>query len=138
MLHGPMLQGLEKRNHTKEPNLCALNENSTMMEHVVLNAPTIRGLAIYPEIVEAELLTPTTITTTTTTTIGGPQGHIKEFPLALSVELKVISRIITRSWEKNQGNRNQGNQNQAGNGNVMAIAYGVGTAGGNPDANVVM
>nr|GFB09650.1 putative reverse transcriptase domain-containing protein [Tanacetum cinerariifolium] len=35
------------------------------------------------------------------------------------------------------GNRNQGNQNQAGNGNVVARAYGLGTAGGNPDANVV-
>nr|GFA82433.1 putative reverse transcriptase domain-containing protein [Tanacetum cinerariifolium] len=46
-----------------------------------------------------KLLTPTTITTTTTTTTGGPHRHIKEFPLALSVELKVISRIITRSWE---------------------------------------
>nr|GEU35735.1 putative reverse transcriptase domain-containing protein [Tanacetum cinerariifolium] len=30
-----------------------------------------------------------------------------------------------------------GNKNQAGNGNVMARAYGVGTAGGNLDANVV-
>nr|GEY54104.1 putative reverse transcriptase domain-containing protein [Tanacetum cinerariifolium] len=70
----------------------------------------------YPEIVEAELLTPTTITTTTTTTTittEGPQRHIKEFPLALSVELK------------------------AGNGNVVARAYRVGTAGGNPDVNVV-
>nr|GFC30509.1 hypothetical protein [Tanacetum cinerariifolium] len=38
---------------------------------------------------------------------------------------------------KNQGNRNQGNQNQAGNGNAVARAYGVGTARGNPDANVV-
>nr|GEX62686.1 putative reverse transcriptase domain-containing protein [Tanacetum cinerariifolium] len=35
------------------------------------------------------------------------------------------------------GNRNQGNQNQAGNGNVVARAYGLGTAGGNLDANVV-
>nr|GFA14765.1 putative reverse transcriptase domain-containing protein [Tanacetum cinerariifolium] len=35
------------------------------------------------------------------------------------------------------GNRNQGNKNQAGNGNAVARAYGVGTAGGNPDANVV-
>nr|GEX22753.1 putative reverse transcriptase domain-containing protein [Tanacetum cinerariifolium] len=35
------------------------------------------------------------------------------------------------------GSRNHGNQNQAGNGNVVARAYGVGTAGGNPDANVV-
>nr|GFB25598.1 hypothetical protein [Tanacetum cinerariifolium] len=39
---------------------------------------------------------------------------------------------------RNQGNRNKGNQNQAGNGNVVARAYGVGTVGGNPDANVVM
>nr|GEZ79044.1 reverse transcriptase domain-containing protein [Tanacetum cinerariifolium] len=35
------------------------------------------------------------------------------------------------------GNRNQGNQNQTRNGNAVARAYGVGTAGGNPDANVV-
>nr|GEW20563.1 hypothetical protein [Tanacetum cinerariifolium] len=35
------------------------------------------------------------------------------------------------------GNKNQGNQNQAGNGNVVARAYGLGTAGGNPDVNVV-
>nr|GFA10980.1 putative reverse transcriptase domain-containing protein [Tanacetum cinerariifolium] len=32
---------------------------------------------------------------------------------------------------------NNGNQNQAGNGNDVARAYRVGTAGGNPDANVV-
>nr|GEY27704.1 retrotransposon protein, putative, Ty3-gypsy subclass [Tanacetum cinerariifolium] len=35
------------------------------------------------------------------------------------------------------GNRNQGNQNQAGNGNAVARAYGLGTAGGNPYANVM-
>nr|GFA44689.1 hypothetical protein [Tanacetum cinerariifolium] len=35
------------------------------------------------------------------------------------------------------GNKNQGNQNQAGNGNDVARAYAVGTAGGNPDANVM-
>nr|GFA49483.1 reverse transcriptase domain-containing protein [Tanacetum cinerariifolium] len=33
--------------------------------------------------------------------------------------------------------KNQRNQNQAGNGNTVARAYGVGTAKGNPDANVV-
>nr|GEY41462.1 hypothetical protein [Tanacetum cinerariifolium] len=38
---------------------------------------------------------------------------------------------------RNHGNKNQGNQNQAGNGNVVAREYRVGTAGGNPDANVV-
>nr|GFB45226.1 hypothetical protein [Tanacetum cinerariifolium] len=36
------------------------------------------------------------------------------------------------------GNGNQGNQNPARNGNAVARAYGLGTAGGNPDANVVM
>nr|GEZ83024.1 putative reverse transcriptase domain-containing protein [Tanacetum cinerariifolium] len=96
MLHGPMLQGLEKTNHTEEPNLGAFNATSTMMDHVVLNAPTARGLAILREIVEVELLTPTTTTTT-----GGPQRHIKEFPLALSVELKVITRIISRGGNPN-------------------------------------
>nr|GEY35972.1 putative reverse transcriptase domain-containing protein [Tanacetum cinerariifolium] len=35
------------------------------------------------------------------------------------------------------GNRNQGNQNHAGNGNAVARAYGLGTARGNPDANVM-
>nr|GFA13682.1 putative reverse transcriptase domain-containing protein [Tanacetum cinerariifolium] len=35
------------------------------------------------------------------------------------------------------GNKNQGNQNQARNGNAVARAYGLGTAGGNLDANVV-
>nr|GEZ40883.1 putative reverse transcriptase domain, ribonuclease H-like domain, aspartic peptidase domain protein [Tanacetum cinerariifolium] len=63
MLHRPMLQGLEK-NHTEEPNLCAQNATSTLMDHV-------------------------------------------------------------------------GNQNQTGNGNAVARAYGLGTAGGNPNANVM-
>nr|GFC26395.1 reverse transcriptase domain-containing protein [Tanacetum cinerariifolium] len=31
------------------------------------------------------------------------------------------------------GNKNQGNQNQAGNENAVARAYGLGTAGGNPN-----
>nr|GEY57356.1 hypothetical protein [Tanacetum cinerariifolium] len=42
-----------------------------------------------------------------------------------------------RLGNRNQGNRNQGNQNQTGNGNAVARAYGLGTAGGNPNANVV-
>nr|GEY46916.1 retrotransposable element Tf2 [Tanacetum cinerariifolium] len=48
----------------------------------------------------------------------GAQGHFKNNFLKL-------------------GNRNQGNQNQAGNGDVVARAYRVGTAGGNLDANVM-
>nr|GFB54824.1 reverse transcriptase domain-containing protein [Tanacetum cinerariifolium] len=53
----------------------------------------------------------------------GAQGHFKN--------------NCPKLGNRNQGNINQGNQNQPGNGNVVARAYGVGTAGGNPDANVV-
>nr|GFA84624.1 reverse transcriptase domain-containing protein [Tanacetum cinerariifolium] len=38
--------GSGEKNHTEEPNLCALNATSTIMDHVVPNAPTARGLAI--------------------------------------------------------------------------------------------
>nr|GFA17783.1 putative reverse transcriptase domain-containing protein [Tanacetum cinerariifolium] len=48
----------------------------------------------------------------------GAQGHYKRNYLRL-------------------GNRNQGNQNLDGNENAVARAYGLGTAGGNPNANVV-
>nr|GEW35719.1 reverse transcriptase domain-containing protein [Tanacetum cinerariifolium] len=53
----------------------------------------------------------------------GAQGHFKN--------------NFSKLGNRNQGNRNQGNQNQAGNGNVVARAYGVGTVEGNPYANVV-
>nr|GEV08824.1 putative reverse transcriptase domain-containing protein [Tanacetum cinerariifolium] len=53
----------------------------------------------------------------------GAQGHFKN--------------NCPKLGNRNQGKKNQGNQNQAGNGNVVAIAYGVGTAGGNPDANIM-
>nr|GEZ29784.1 putative reverse transcriptase domain-containing protein [Tanacetum cinerariifolium] len=75
--------GLEKRNHTEEPNLCALNATSTVMDHVVPNVPTTRGLSIYPEIIEDELLTPPTTTTTTT---RGPQRHIKDFDVIFGMD----------------------------------------------------
>nr|GEX21822.1 putative reverse transcriptase domain-containing protein [Tanacetum cinerariifolium] len=45
------------------------------------------------------------------------------------------NRRATSAYQR--GNRNQGNQNQARNRNNVARAYGMGTAGGNPDANVV-
>nr|GEZ22178.1 putative reverse transcriptase domain-containing protein [Tanacetum cinerariifolium] len=125
-------EGLEKRNHTAEPNLCALDATSTMMDHVVPNAPTTRGLtrsraantnnnnnnnnynnrratAAYQGV-------PTCFEC-------GAQGHFRNNCLKLG--------------NRFQRNRNQGNKNQAGNGNVVARAYGVGTTGGNPDANVV-
>ncbi|GJY43818.1 putative reverse transcriptase domain-containing protein [Tanacetum coccineum] len=48
MWHGPILQGLGKRNHTEGLNLCALNATTIMMDNVLPSAPTIRGLAIWP------------------------------------------------------------------------------------------
>nr|GEZ67587.1 putative reverse transcriptase domain-containing protein [Tanacetum cinerariifolium] len=53
----------------------------------------------------------------------GAQGHFKN--------------NCSKLENRNQRNKNQGNQSQAGNGNAAARAYGVGTAGGNPDANVM-
>nr|GFD03250.1 hypothetical protein [Tanacetum cinerariifolium] len=53
----------------------------------------------------------------------GAQGHYKN--------------NCPRLENRNQGNRNQGNQNQDGNGNAVARSYGLGTAGGNPNANVM-
>nr|GEY63931.1 reverse transcriptase domain-containing protein [Tanacetum cinerariifolium] len=49
-------------------------------------------------------------------------------------ESNEIERYVGGLPEMIRGNENQ---NQAGNGNPMARAYGLGTAGGNPDANVV-
>ncbi|GJW15629.1 putative reverse transcriptase domain-containing protein [Tanacetum coccineum] len=67
-----------------------------MMGSVLPNAPTAKGLAIRLETAEASLLLPTTS--------RKPTGPIREFSLALSVELR---------------------------------AYAVGTAGTNPNSNVV-
>ncbi|GKG08158.1 hypothetical protein Tco_0333990, partial [Tanacetum coccineum] len=60
---------------------------------VLSSAPTIRGLAILPKTVEANLLLQ-------------PEGQIKEFSLALSVEIKAISRIIARSTARTNPNSN--------------------------------
>nr|GEV46957.1 putative reverse transcriptase domain-containing protein [Tanacetum cinerariifolium] len=101
MWHGPILQGLGKRNRTENLNLRALSATITMMGSVLLSAPTARGLAIRPGTIEASLLLP--ITT------REPKEQIKEFSLALS----------------------------NGNSNIVARAYGVGTARTNPNSNVV-
>ncbi|GJW89901.1 hypothetical protein Tco_0167454 [Tanacetum coccineum] len=88
MWHGPILQGLGKRNRTEDLNLCALNATTIMMDSVLPSVPTARGLAIRPGTIKASLLLPTTT--------REPKGQIKEFSLALSVELRAISRIIAR------------------------------------------
>ncbi|GJS54490.1 hypothetical protein Tco_0627852 [Tanacetum coccineum] len=89
MWHGTILQGLGKRNRTEDLNLCALNATTIMMDSVLPSAPTTKGLAISPGTVEANLLLPTT---------KDPKGHIKESSLALSVELRVILRVIAQNY----------------------------------------
>nr|GEU90988.1 hypothetical protein [Tanacetum cinerariifolium] len=104
MLHGPMLQGLEK-NHTEEPNLyCRSRAANTNNNNNNNNYNNRRATSAYQGV-------PTCFE-------YGAQGHFKNNCPKL-------------------GNRNQGNQNQTGNGNDVARAYGLGTQGGNPDANVV-
>ncbi|GKA06735.1 hypothetical protein Tco_0685959 [Tanacetum coccineum] len=97
MWHGPILQGMWKRNRMEDLNLYALNATTIMMDSVLPSAPTSRGLAISPG-------------------TCGARGYFKSD----SPKLK---------------NKNQGNQ--VGNGNVVARAYVVGTAGTNLNFNVV-
>nr|GEW95265.1 putative reverse transcriptase domain-containing protein [Tanacetum cinerariifolium] len=84
MWHGLILHGLGKRNRMEDLNLCALSATITMTGVSVLpSAPTTRGLAIQSRTVEASLLP---------TTTREPKRQIKEFSLALSEELRDISR----------------------------------------------
>nr|GFA00064.1 hypothetical protein [Tanacetum cinerariifolium] len=92
MWHGLTLLGLVRGNLTGDLNLCAPNATITMMGRVLLSALTARGLAIWPVTVKAGLLLPTTTREL--------KGKIKEFSLALSVELRVISKAEDKSNEK--------------------------------------
>nr|GEZ64361.1 putative reverse transcriptase domain-containing protein [Tanacetum cinerariifolium] len=65
------------------------SRNNQNQQHVLPSAPTARGLAISPETVKASQ--------PVTANNQRAQGAIKEFSLALSEELRAISRIIARS-----------------------------------------
>ncbi|GKE89937.1 hypothetical protein Tco_1567412, partial [Tanacetum coccineum] len=75
--------GLVRRNLMEDLNLCAPNATIAMMGSVLPSALTTRGLVIRSVTVKADLLLPTTT--------REPKGQIKEFSLALSVELRIIS-----------------------------------------------
>nr|GFA58834.1 putative reverse transcriptase domain-containing protein [Tanacetum cinerariifolium]GFA59657.1 putative reverse transcriptase domain-containing protein [Tanacetum cinerariifolium] len=122
MWHGLTLLGREIRSLMGEPNLYVPSVIITMIGPVHQSVPTVRRLVIWPMIIKEGLLLPTT-TTPPESPRGitcfecGVQGHYKsDFP-----KLK---------------NGNQGNQ--AGNGNIMARAYAMGTIRTNPNSNVVM
>ncbi|GKB40431.1 putative reverse transcriptase domain-containing protein [Tanacetum coccineum] len=81
----PTMLGLGRRKCTEDLNLCALNATTITIGSVLPSAPTARGLAIWPETIGVQLLLLTT---------REPQGRIKGLSLALSVELRAISRGI--------------------------------------------
>nr|GEV02381.1 hypothetical protein [Tanacetum cinerariifolium] len=60
MWQWPILLGLGKRKCTGDLNLYALNVTTIMMGSVLPSVPIIKGLAIWPETVEASLLLPIT------------------------------------------------------------------------------
>ncbi|GJV76732.1 hypothetical protein Tco_1508316 [Tanacetum coccineum] len=82
----------KRKNLTEDLNLCAPNATITMMGSVLPSALTAKGLAIRPMTVKAGLLL--------STTTREPKRQIKEFSLALSVELRVISGAEDKSKEK--------------------------------------
>ncbi|GJZ68550.1 putative reverse transcriptase domain-containing protein [Tanacetum coccineum] len=94
MWHWPILLGLGKRKCTGDLNLCAPNATTIMMGSVLPSVPTARGLAIWLVTVEASLLLQTT---------RDPQGQIKGFSLALSVELRAITRGLPKVKEQESG-----------------------------------
>ncbi|GJX62289.1 putative reverse transcriptase domain-containing protein [Tanacetum coccineum] len=83
MWHRLTLLGLVRRNLTEDLNLCAPNATITMMGSVLASALIAKGLTIWFMTVKVGLLLPTTTT--------DPKGQTKEFSLALSAELRVIS-----------------------------------------------
>ncbi|GJZ48868.1 reverse transcriptase domain-containing protein [Tanacetum coccineum] len=79
----------KRKNRTKESTLYAPNATIAMMGRVLPSALTTKGLAIWPVTVKVSLLLPTTT--------KDPKGQTKEFSLAMSVELRVVSGVIAQS-----------------------------------------
>ncbi|GKA85901.1 putative reverse transcriptase domain-containing protein, partial [Tanacetum coccineum] len=94
----PILQGMGKRNHTEDLNLCVLNATITMMDNVLPSAPTARGLTIQPGTIEASLLLPTTT--------REPKGQIEEFSLALSGNHGGNGNVVARAYVVRNDERN--------------------------------
>nr|GEV21601.1 hypothetical protein [Tanacetum cinerariifolium] len=133
--HDLTLLSQEIRSLMEGPNLYVPSVIITTIGPVHQSAPTVRRLVIWPVIVKADLLLPTTTTPTTrttpTTTTRGPKGKMQGVSLALNVKFKDITKVTCPKLK----NGNQGNR--AGNRNAVARAYIVGTAGTNPNSNVV-
>nr|GEY41476.1 hypothetical protein [Tanacetum cinerariifolium] len=78
----------DKNTTQRDLNICVLNATITMMGIVLPSVLTAKGLAVRPVTVKSNPLLPTTT--------REPKGKIKEFSLALSVELRAISGVIAR------------------------------------------
>nr|GFA18225.1 hypothetical protein [Tanacetum cinerariifolium] len=129
--HGLTLLGHEIRILMEEPNLCVPSAINTTMDPAHQSIQTVKRLVIWPMIVKADLLLPTTTTLTTTTTTREPKGQMQRESLALNLEFKEHYKSDCPKLK----NRNQ--ENRSGNGNAMARAYAVRIARTNPNSNVV-
>nr|GEU87159.1 putative reverse transcriptase domain-containing protein [Tanacetum cinerariifolium] len=96
MWHGLTLLGQEIRSLIEGPNLYVPSETITTMGHVHRSALTVKRLVIWPVIVKADQLLPTTTLTTRTTTktTRGPKGQMQGVSLALNMEFKDTTRLV--------------------------------------------
>ncbi|GJR67848.1 putative reverse transcriptase domain-containing protein, partial [Tanacetum coccineum] len=101
--------------------LCAQNVTTITMGSVLLSATTARNLAIWPVIIEVQLLL------LTTSALGAIQRVVTYFEYGVQGHYK---KYCPKLKNKNRGN-------QARNGEARARAYVVGNAGINSDSNVV-
>nr|GEZ32272.1 putative reverse transcriptase domain-containing protein [Tanacetum cinerariifolium] len=85
MFQGPTLLGPRRRKCMDDLNLCTPNATTIMIGSVLLGVITAKRLAIWPVTIEVQLLLPIT---------KEPSWRIKGLSLALSVELRAISRGI--------------------------------------------
>nr|GFB28011.1 hypothetical protein [Tanacetum cinerariifolium] len=98
------------------------------------SAPTIRRLAIGPVIVKSDLLLPTT----TTNNNNNPNNNNQRAQGANTRGITCFECGVQGYYKSDCPKLKNGNQgNRAGNGNVVARAYDVGTVGTNPNSNVV-
>ncbi|GJV66474.1 putative reverse transcriptase domain-containing protein [Tanacetum coccineum] len=88
----PTLLGVGRRKSMEDLNLCVLNATTITMGSVLPSATTARRLAIWPVTVEVQLPLPTT---------REPQGQFRRFSLALSVDLRAITKGIARRTNPN-------------------------------------
>nr|GEV11331.1 hypothetical protein [Tanacetum cinerariifolium] len=128
MRHRHTLLGNEIRSLMEGPNLYVPIVIIITMGPVHQSAPTVRRLVIWPVIVKADLLLPTTTPTTTNQRAQGANARG-----VTCYECGVLGHYKSDCPKLKNGNKG----NRAGNENVVARVYVVGTTRTNPNSNVV-